>query len=41
MMWLSDGKKFEDMITRFDSIQEHDRRTGRQTPRDGTATLDP
>jgi len=35
-VWLSDG---EDMITRFDTIDERDRQTDRRTytPHDGTA----
>ena len=31
MVWLLDGKKTEDTITRFDSIHERDRRTDRRT----------
>ena len=30
-----DGKKYEDMITRFRTIHERDGRTDRQTPHDG------
>ena len=33
MVWLPDGEKFEDMITRFDTIHECDRRTDTHTDR--------
>ena len=35
MVWLSDGEKSLDMITRFDTIHKRDVRTDGQTPRDG------
>jgi len=40
-VWLSDGeKKFENMIARFHTIQEQDRKTDRQTLRDGIGYAD-
>ena len=37
MAWLPDGKKVEDMSTRFDTIHEPDKQQDRQTdPQDGT-----
>jgi len=33
MVWLHDGEKFEDMITRFDIIHERDRQQDGRTDR--------
>ena len=34
MVGLPDGKKYENMFTRFDTLYERDRRTDGQTPHD-------